>query len=103
MLKHARNFFHALFTPLAKGLLAIGVTPNAVTVIGTVGVSLGALVGYPLGQLFWATVVITLFVFSDLVDGLMAQLGDKRSEIGRQRHGDGRGCRIAEAAECRCQ
>lgn len=82
MLKHARNFFHALFTPLAKGLLAIGVTPNAVTVIGTVGVSLGALVGYPLGQLFWATVVITLFVFSDLVDGLMAQLGDKRSEIG---------------------
>ena len=82
MLKYARNFFHALFTPLAKALLAMGVTPNAVTIIGTVGVSLGALVGYPLGQLFWATVVITLFVFSDLVDGLMAQLGDKRSEIG---------------------
>lgn len=82
MLKHARNFFHALFTPLAKALLALGVTPNAVTVIGAVGVSLGALVGYPLGELFWATVVITLFVFSDLVDGLMATLGDKRSEIG---------------------
>lgn len=52
------------------------------TITGTLGVSLGALVGYPLGQLFWATVVITLFVFSDLVDGLMAQLGDQRSEIG---------------------
>ena len=82
MLKYARNFFHALFTPLAKGLLAIGVTPNAVTVIGTAGVSAGALVIYPMGQLFWGTVVITLFVFSDLIDGLMATLGDKRSEIG---------------------
>ena len=82
MLKYARNFFHALFTPLAKGLLAIGVTPNAVTVIGTAGVSAGALVIYPTGQLFWGTVVITLFVFSDLIDGLMATLGDKRSEIG---------------------
>ena len=82
MLKYARNFFHSLFTPLARFLLARGVTPNAVTITGTLGVSLGALVGYPLGQLFWATVVITLFVFSDLVDGLMAQLGDQRSEIG---------------------
>ena len=82
MLKHARSFFHALFGPLARTLLRLGVTPNAVTVVGTVGVSLGALVGYPMGQLFWGTVVITLFVFSDLVDGLMAKLGDQRSELG---------------------
>lgn len=82
MLKHARNFFEAIFTPLARALLGKGVTPNMVTVAGTVGVSLGALIGYPLGQLFWATVVITLFVFSDLVDGLMARLGEKRSSIG---------------------
>lgn len=82
MLKYARRFFHAVFTPLAKALLAIGLTPNAITVIGTVGVSLGALVIYPMGHLFWGTVVITLFVFSDLVDGLMATLGDKRSEVG---------------------
>lgn len=82
MLKYARSFFHAIFTPLAKALLAIGLTPNAVTVIGTVGVSVGALVIYPMGHLFWGTLLITLFVFSDLVDGLMATLGDKRSEVG---------------------
>lgn len=82
MLKYARRFFHALFTPLAKALLALGLSPNAVTVIGTAGVSVAALVGYPMGELFWTTVVITLFIFSDLVDGLMAQLGDRRSEIG---------------------
>ncbi|NDK30443.1 phosphatidylinositol phosphate synthase [Nesterenkonia haasae] len=82
MLRYLRTFFSAVFTPLARFLLRLGLTPNAVTVIGTVGVSLGALIFYPLGQLFWGTVIITLFVFSDLVDGLMARLGDKRSEIG---------------------
>ncbi len=82
MLKHARAFFSAVFTPLARLLLRLGLTPNAVTIIGTLGVSLGALILYPLGQLFWGTVVITLFVFSDLIDGLMARLGDRRSVLG---------------------
>lgn len=82
MLKHARAFFSAVFTPLARLLLRLGLTPNAVTILGTLGVSLGALILYPLGQLFWGTVVITLFVFSDLIDGLMARLGDRRSVLG---------------------
>lgn len=82
MLRYLRSFFSAVFTPLAKLLLKLGLTPNAVTVIGTAGVSIGALVFYPMGELFWGTVFITLFVFSDLVDGLMARLGDKNSEIG---------------------
>lgn len=80
--KHARAFFSALFTPIAKGFLALGMTPNMVTVIGTVGVCLGALVFYPLGELFWGTVFITLFVFSDLIDGLMARLSGKTSVLG---------------------
>ena len=53
-----------------------GVSPDTVTLIGTAGVVAGALVFYPRGEFFWGTVVITLFVFSDLVDGNMArQLG----------------------------
>ncbi|RJN31291.1 phosphatidylinositol phosphate synthase [Nesterenkonia natronophila] len=82
MLRNLRSFFSAVFTPVARLLLKIGLTPNAVTLIGAAGVSLGALVLYPLGQLFWGTLVITLFVFSDLIDGLMARLGDQKSEIG---------------------
>ncbi|WP_424991664.1 phosphatidylinositol phosphate synthase [Nesterenkonia sphaerica] len=82
MLRYLRSFFSAVFTPVARTLLRMGLTPNAVTVLGTAGVSLGALIFYPLGELFWGTVVITLFVFSDLIDGLMARLGDQRSEIG---------------------
>jgi CDP-diacylglycerol---glycerol-3-phosphate 3-phosphatidyltransferase len=82
MLRYLRSFFSAVFTPVARLLLRIGLTPNAVTVIGAAGVSLGALIFYPLGELFWGTLIITLFVFSDLIDGLMARLGDQKSEIG---------------------
>lgn len=80
--RYARSFFSAMFTPVAKGLLALGLTPNAVTVIGTLGVVAGALVFYPMGELFWGTVFITLFVFSDLIDGLMARLSDQGSLLG---------------------
>lgn len=82
MLKHFRAFFSALLTPIAKLLLRAGLTPNAVTVIGTIGVCSGALVLYPMGHLFWGTVVVVCFVFSDLLDGLMARMGDKQSTIG---------------------
>ena len=80
--RHARGFFTALFTPLARWLLRLGVSPDAVTVIGTAGVALGALVFYPLGQLFWGTVFITAFIFSDVLDGIMARMQDVKSRWG---------------------
>lgn len=74
--KYARAFFTRVLTPFAALLLRLGVSPDAVTVAGTGGVMAGALAFYPRGEFFWGTVVITLFVFSDLVDGTMArQLG----------------------------
>ncbi len=74
--KYARAFFTRVLTPFAAFLLRRGVSPDAVTLLGTAGVMAGALVFYPRGEFFWGTVVITLFVFSDLVDGNMArQLG----------------------------
>jgi CDP-diacylglycerol--glycerol-3-phosphate 3-phosphatidyltransferase len=72
--RHARGFFTALFTPLARWLLRIGVSPDAVTIIGTAGVVVGALVFYPLGQLWWGTLFITAFIFSDVLDGIMARM-----------------------------
>lgn len=72
--KYARRFFTSLFSPLAKLLLKWGVSPDAVTIVGTLGVAIGALVFYPMGELFWGTVFITVFVFSDLVDGIMARI-----------------------------
>ncbi len=74
--KYARAFFTRVLTPFAAMLLRRGVSPDAVTLVGTAGVMAGALAFYPRGSFFWGTVVITLFVFSDLVDGNMArQLG----------------------------
>lgn len=74
--KYARAFFTRVLTPFAALLIRIGVSPDAVTLVGTGGVVAGALIFYPVGEFFWGTVVITLFVFSDLVDGNMArQLG----------------------------
>lgn len=72
--KYARALFAAIFTPVAALLVRLKVSPDAVTIVGTLGVAGGALIGYPLGQLFWGTVVITFFVFSDIIDGLMARM-----------------------------
>jgi CDP-diacylglycerol--glycerol-3-phosphate 3-phosphatidyltransferase len=72
--RHARGFFTALFSPLARWLLRIGVSPDAITIVGTAGVVVGALVFYPLGQLWWGTLFITAFIFSDVIDGIMARL-----------------------------
>ncbi len=72
--RHARGFFTSLFTPLARWLLRIGVSADAVTIAGTAGVILGGLVLYPLGFLWWGSVVIAFFAFSDVVDGIMARL-----------------------------
>ncbi|ADX73200.1 CDP-diacylglycerol inositol 3-phosphatidyltransferase [Pseudarthrobacter phenanthrenivorans Sphe3] len=80
--KHARGFFTALFTPLARWLLKMGVSPDAVTVIGTAGVVVGALVFYPLGQLWWGTLFITAFIFSDVLDGIMARMQEVKSRWG---------------------
>ncbi|TNB72071.1 CDP-alcohol phosphatidyltransferase family protein [Arthrobacter sp. BB-1] len=80
--RHARGFFTALFTPLARWLLKMGVSPDAVTVIGTVGVVVGALVFYPLGQLWWGTLFITAFIFSDVLDGIMARMREVGSRWG---------------------
>ena len=71
--KYARAFFTRVLTPFAAFLLRRGVSPDAVTLIGTAGVVAGALVFFPRGEFFWGTIVITVFVFSDLVDGNMAR------------------------------
>jgi CDP-diacylglycerol--glycerol-3-phosphate 3-phosphatidyltransferase len=80
--KYARAFFTRVLTPFAAFLLRRGVSPDAVTLIGTAGVVAGALVFYPRGQFFWGTVVITCFVFSDLVDGNMARQMGRSSRWG---------------------
>jgi CDP-diacylglycerol--glycerol-3-phosphate 3-phosphatidyltransferase len=69
----ARAVVSHVLIPTARFLLRIGVTPNAVTVAGTVGVLGGAYLG-AVGELFWGTVVVTSFALTDALDGTMARM-----------------------------
>ncbi|MFP5346102.1 MAG: phosphatidylinositol phosphate synthase [Actinomycetes bacterium] len=80
--RYARALFTRLLTPVAVLLLRLGVGPDAVTLVGTTGVCAGALIFYPRGQLFLGTVVVTAFVFSDTVDGIMARRVERSGHWG---------------------
>jgi CDP-diacylglycerol--glycerol-3-phosphate 3-phosphatidyltransferase/CDP-diacylglycerol--inositol 3-phosphatidyltransferase len=82
MLNRFRAFWGNLFTPLARLLLRLGVSPDVVTLVGTLGVCAGALVFFPRGQLLIGVIVVTAFVFSDIVDGTMARLSGRSSKFG---------------------
>jgi CDP-diacylglycerol--glycerol-3-phosphate 3-phosphatidyltransferase len=63
-----------LIKPVAAFALRIGITPNAVTWVGAVGVIASALFFYPRGDFFLGTAVIAFFALSDLFDGTMARI-----------------------------
>jgi len=64
----------AAFTPLAKLLHRLGVTPDMVTIFGTVASSALALWLIPAGHLLIGALVIALFALFDTVDGILARL-----------------------------
>lgn len=82
MLNQLRPALSHVTTPVGQALARTGVTPNTVTVIGTLGVIGGALGFYPRGEFFWGTVVITIFVFFDMFDGAVARVTGKTSTFG---------------------
>jgi CDP-diacylglycerol--glycerol-3-phosphate 3-phosphatidyltransferase len=82
MLERFRSFWTKVLSPVARLLIRLGVSPDAVTLFGTLGVCAGALVFFPQGMLLVGVLVITAFVFSDLVDGHMARLTKRTSPFG---------------------
>jgi len=81
--------------PFVRLFLRLGISPDAVTLVGTIGVCAGALVFFPRGELLIGVLVITAFVFSDLIDGYMARLTGNTGKFGSfwdstlDRFGDG--------------
>ncbi len=69
----ARATTSRVMDPIGRGLLRIGLSPDTVTVIGTIGAVAGATLLIGSGVLFWGTMVVTAFVLFDLVDGAMAR------------------------------
>ena len=82
MLERFRALSHTVLGPVARLLIRLGVSPDLVTVIGTLGVAVAALVCFPQGWLWQGSLLVTVFVISDMVDGLMAKITGTSSNWG---------------------
>jgi CDP-diacylglycerol---glycerol-3-phosphate 3-phosphatidyltransferase len=82
MLNKLRPVLAYVLTPIGQALARTPLTPNAITVIGTVGVSAGALWLYPIGHLFAGSVVCTVFVLMDMLDGALARIKGTSGKFG---------------------
>ncbi len=74
MLNVLRPAMTRVFTPVGRALARTPITPNAITVIGTVGVAGAALALFPLGEMFPGAFTCTIFVFLDMLDGVLARM-----------------------------
>ena len=68
--------------PTARALLRKNVTPNQITILGSVGTIAVSLIFFTRGIFFLGTITLLLFIFSDLVDGTMARLSGLSSRWG---------------------
>jgi CDP-diacylglycerol---glycerol-3-phosphate 3-phosphatidyltransferase len=79
---HVRPALGRVVDPVAAGLLRTGVTPDVITLLGTLGVTVGALAFFPRGMFFTGTAVVFVFVLTDLLDGAMARRLGRTSRFG---------------------
>ncbi|KFJ06153.1 phosphatidylinositol phosphate synthase [Bifidobacterium tsurumiense] len=74
MLEHLRAPLKRLIEPIAKALISIGLTADAVTVIGSIGTIVVALLTGITGRLFPGALILTFLVLFDSLDGSIAAL-----------------------------
>src|SRR5215468_6234540 len=82
MLKVLRPALGRVLTPAGQVLARTPVSPNALTIIGTIGMSAGALTLFPTGHLFAGVMVCTGFVLTDMLDGTLARIKGTTGKFG---------------------
>ena len=83
MLRRFHQFWIRLLTPVARFFLRVGIGPDIVTLVGTLGVLRRSARLLPArASCSGARSSITAFVFSDMVDGLMARMSGRSSSWG---------------------
>jgi CDP-diacylglycerol--glycerol-3-phosphate 3-phosphatidyltransferase len=83
MLDRFKTFWQGvMLAPFVNLFIRLGISPDIVTLVGTVGVVAGALIFFPQGHLFTGVLFITVFIFSDLIDGAMARKTGRVSTFG---------------------
>jgi CDP-diacylglycerol---glycerol-3-phosphate 3-phosphatidyltransferase len=78
---HARAAVSRGLEPLGSALARAGVTPDAITVVGTLGAVAGAVGLLGNGYFFAGTWVVTFCVLLDLVDGAVARAGGRTGSV----------------------
>lgn len=74
MLDRFKAFWQGVaLAPFINLFIRLRISPDVITLVGTLGVSAGALIFFPQGLLWQGVLVVTCFVFSDLIDGAMAR------------------------------
>ncbi|MCG7464847.1 CDP-alcohol phosphatidyltransferase family protein [Corynebacterium tuberculostearicum] len=79
---HGRKPAAVVVEPIAKAFLKLGLTPNVVTVVGTIVTIAISVILIPTGHLFSAAVLSGLFAAFDMLDGTMARLTGKATAFG---------------------
>ncbi|MGH3544661.1 MAG: phosphatidylinositol phosphate synthase [Mycobacteriales bacterium] len=69
----ARGQVNRVLRPLAAGLARLGVTPNMVTLTGTIGVVVVCCTLVPRGYVFWSLWALVALTLLDLLDGAIAR------------------------------
>src|SRR6195952_1091658 len=83
MLDRFKTFWQGvMLAPFVNLFIRLGISPDAITLVGTAGVVAGALIFFPQGHLLAGVLFITVFIFSDLIDGAMARLSGRSSTFG---------------------
>ena len=92
----ARPVVARVIAPVVGRLARWGVTPDAITLTGTIGAVASALVLIGTGRLWWGAVAVTGFVLLDMLDGALARASGGGSAFGAVL--DSVGDRAADAA-----
>jgi CDP-diacylglycerol---glycerol-3-phosphate 3-phosphatidyltransferase len=80
----ARASVSRVTDPVGAWLVRAGLSPNAVTVIGTCCAAVTALVCFPTNHLFIGSALVTVFVLFDLLDGSMAMTSGRVTRFGNE-------------------
>jgi CDP-diacylglycerol--glycerol-3-phosphate 3-phosphatidyltransferase len=78
----ARDIGKLIATPFAKIFIKLGFSPDLVTLFGTVGVVFSSIVFFSQGEFLWGSILFSMFVGLDAVDGTVARLLNRNSSWG---------------------
>lgn len=78
----ARDIGKLIATPFAKIFIKLGFSPDLVTLFGTLGVVASSIIFFSQGEFLVGSILFTMFVGLDAVDGTVARLLNRNSKWG---------------------